>query len=336
MSYWFHFSRKNIPDIFALSLCLVALFHALEYLENGRWRDIVVFLLLALLGCLSKILAATVLTVLLLPVLSPRYDLRRKIFLSIASGVILVGVCWWYFVWVPYLNTQYGLSGHFFMGMSFREGITAIMDSFSTVAKRFYDTPLKYSGFIVLLGAIFITIRKKDWTVLAVFLLPFVSFLVMLVKTGASIMGDSYYILTAIPCMAFIMGCGLARIPNIKIAYVLLAIISIENIADHIYDFRLRQPYESLQTLETIMDGVSQRGDLVAINSMTNNPTPMYFAHRRGWSVENAQLGDAAFRDDLEQKGCRYVIIVKQLYGDVPLDYQTVHDSEYFKIYKMN
>lgn len=336
VSYWFQYSRKNMPDIFAVSLCLVALFHALKYLENGRWRDLVIFLLMALVGCLSKILAATVLTVLLLPLLSSQFIWPRKVFLSVASGVILIGVCLWYFVWVPYLNTEFGLHGHFFMGMTFQEGITDIIANWGKVAQRFYDTPLKYSGFIIFLGAIFMIVRKKDWTVLAVFLLPFVSFLILLVKTGASIMGDSYYILTVIPGMAFIMGCALARIPNIKVAYVLLTIISIENIADHIYDFRLRQPYKSLETLEAIMDGVSQRGDLVAINSMTNNPTAMYFAHRRGWSLDNDKLTDPAFRDDLKQKGCRYVIIVRQLYGDVELDYPKVHDSEYFKIYKMN
>jgi len=336
VSYWFQYSRKNVPDIFAVSLCMVGLFYALEYLGNGRWRDLVIFLLAALIGCLSKVLAATVLTVLLLPLFSRPFILLRKVFLSLASAVILIAVCLWYFWWVPYLNTEYGLEGHFFMGMSFKEGLAAIIADWPVVAKRFYDTPLKYSGFIVLLGAIFMTIRQKDWTVMAVFLLPFISFLILLVKTGASIMGDTYYVLTVIPCMAFIMGCALARIPNVKVAYILLAIVSIENIADHIYDFRLRQPYKSLETLESIMDGISQRTDLVAINSMINNPTAMYFAHRRGWSVENSQLGDAAFRDDLRQKGCRYVIIVKQLYGDVSLDYPIAHDSEYFKIYKLN
>jgi len=337
VSYWFQYSRKNMPDIFAVSLCLVGLFYALEYLENGRWRNLLIFLLTAMVGCLAKITAASVLTVLLLPLLSTAFGLSRKVFLSMASGCILIAVCLWYFVWVPYLNTEYGLEGHFFMGMTFGEGVQQIVSNWPEVAKRFYDTPLKFTGFAVFLWAVFMTVRQKDKRVLAVFLVPFVTFLILLIKTGASIMGDSYYILTAIPCMAFITGCGLARIPNIKVAYIILAIVSIENIADHIYDFRLRQPYKSLETLESIMDGVSQRDDLVAINSGGINPTAMYFAHRRGWTLSNRELLDAAVREDIRQKGCRYVIICRQLYnGDMALDYPKVYESEYFIVYKLS
>jgi hypothetical protein len=336
VSFWFSYSRKNIPDVFALSLCIVALFYAFQYLDNGRWRDLALFLLLALFGCLSKILAATVLTVLLLPVLSARFSLIRKVFLSAASAVIVVVICIWYFVWVPYLNTTYGLEGHFFMGLTFEDGLARIVHEWKAVAKRFYDTPLKYSGFIVLVGSIFITIRKKDMLVLVAFLVPFVSFLILFVKTGTSIIGDTYYILTAIPAMAFIMGNALARIPNIKIAYMLMAIIGIENIADQVYDFRVRQPYKALENLESIMDGVSQRDDRVAINSGKDNPTVMYFAHRRGWTVHNEMLADATFRDDLRQRGCRYIVIAKQLHGDLELDYPKAYDSEYFKVYELN
>ncbi len=334
-SMWFSYSRKNIPDVFSVSLCIAALFYALRYLDQGRFRDIVLFFTLALAGCLTKILAATVLTSLAIPILARHIPLSRKVWLTCFSAVILAAVCAWYFFWVPYLNTTYGLADHFFMGMTFGEGAHAIMAALPDVLKRFYDTPLKYTGFAVFLWALYTTVRKKAWTELAVFLLPFMSFIILLFKTGASIVGDTYYILTVIPAMAFIIGCALARIPDVRITYILLLAIGIENISSQVYSFRIRQPYKSLADLETILDGFSQRTDRIAINSEKDNPTAMYFAHRKGWTTYNQNLADPAYREEIKSKGCKYIVIVRQLYGDMDLDYPRLYESEYFKIYKI-
>ena len=43
------------------------------------------------------------------------------------------------------------------------------------------------------------------------------------------------------------------------------------------------------------MDNVSQRDDLIAINSESHNPTAMYFAHRRGWGAPNSLLSIRTF-----------------------------------------
>ena len=80
--------------------------------------------------------------------------------------------------------------------------------------------------------------------------------------------------------MAFIAGCGLAYIGNKRVVVAILIIVGIESLASQIYDFRLREPYKSLATLEGIMDNVSERDDLILINSGPHNPTAMYFAHQ--------------------------------------------------------
>src|SRR5688572_28681282 len=36
ISYWFSYSRKIIPDVFAASLCLVALYYCFRYLDEGK------------------------------------------------------------------------------------------------------------------------------------------------------------------------------------------------------------------------------------------------------------------------------------------------------------
>ena len=335
VSLWFSYSRKNIPDAFSVSLCITSIYFACQYLEKGKPLALFTFFVLALIGCLSKIIAATVLTVLLFPMLDPNNSLKRRVILSFFSSLIFIAVCLWYFKWVPHLNTNYGLEDHFFMGLTFSEGASRIIDSWQAVLKRFYSTPFKYVGFLVFLLSIFFVIRKKEWVRLGVFLVPFVAFLILLVKTGTSIIGDHYYILTAIPSMAFIIGCGLAQIKNKNIAAVMLLIIGVESLSAQIYDFRVREPFKSLENLEVIMDEVSQPNDLIAVNAELNNPTAMYFTHRRGWVAPNNLLSDNSYLNDITAKGCKYVLVVKKLYGDLILEYPTVYDSEYFRIYKI-
>jgi hypothetical protein len=336
VSLWFSYSRKMIPDTFAASLCIISLFFAFRYLRKGDLGNLFLFFILALLGCLSKILAATILTVLILPILDKHTSLKWKIGIVATGLIIMATICVWYFVWVPYLNTTYEFGDHFSMGMPFLTGAKDMFENFHSVLKRFYATPIKYVGFVIFIASVIYSAREKQWLPFAVFSIPFLFYLILLVKTGANIVGDHYYILTAIPAMAFISGWGLSQINNWRVVVGLLAIIAIENIADQIYDFRIRQPFKALENLESIMDKVSAHDDLIAINADLHNPTAMYFAHRRGWVAPNNFLGEAAYLNEVRNKGCKYVVVVKKLYGDLNLENQIVFESEYFKIYRLS
>jgi hypothetical protein len=333
VSLWFSYSRKNIPDVFAVSIGMMALYYATEYLEKGRLLHLMVFLTAGLLACLSKILVAVLLTVLIFFIIDTRIDIKRKALFTLCSALIFSCVCAWYFYWVPFLNATYGLENHFFMGLSFREGAMIISNNLSPVLKRFYDTPLKYTGTAALLISSAVMIRKKNWVALACFFIPFLCFVVMLVKTGASIVGDHYYILTIIPAMAFLIGVGLDYIPNKRIVAVLLIIVAAENIGNQVHDFRVREPLASLAHLEKVMDSVSTRSDLIAINAGIDNPTTMYFAHRRGWVVSNETMTEPGFQDEIKSKGCKFILIARELYGDITLTLPVVYESDKFKIY---
>ena len=336
VSLWFSYSRKNIPDAFAVSLCIISLYFALRYFENNKLWDLLFYFVLGLLGCLAKVSAASILTVLLIPVLSSKNSLKSKLLLSFFSSLILLSVYGWYFVWVPKLNATYGFGDHFFMGVSFLDGAKELFQNWPIVLKRFYDTPLKYTGFAAFLTALFLVIRKKEWLPLTLFLLPFLSFLMVLVKTGGAIVGDTYYVLTMIPPMAFITGYGLTLLNSRRIVSIVLIIVGVEGLAAQIYDFRIRQPFRSLENLESIMDEISQPNDLIAVNSSYfHNPTAMYFTHRRGWVATNQYLTDTTYLNDIRNKGCKYVLVAKKLYGDITLEFPKVHDSEYFKVYKV-
>lgn len=332
-SLWFSYSRKIIPDVFAISLCIVSLFYAIAYLEQGKFKWLIIFFLLAVAGCLEKILAATVLTILVFHILDNKILLRRKVILTFSALLILGATCAWYFVWVPYLNSIYGFGDHFFMGMNYTDGFNEIINKWQPILKRFFSTPFKYVGFIIFLCSILISIKKKSWRPLTIFLIPFFVFIILLVKTGASIIGDHYYFITVIPCMAFIMGYGISLVNKRWVQIIILIAIVSENVGDQIYDFRIREPFRSLADLEDIMDSVSAKHDLIAINTEAHNPTPMYFSHRRGWTSPNSLLSNANYLQDLQSKGCKYVVIVKKIFGDLVLEYPIVYDSEYFKIY---
>jgi hypothetical protein len=335
VSLWFSYSRKNIPDVFAVSIGMMSLFYATEYLERGRTVHLLTFFVTALVACLSKILVAVLLTVLIIFIVDRKIQFSRKVWFTLSSILIFAAVCGWYFYWVPYLNNTFGLADHFFMGLSFSEGYTIMMNHFPQVLKRFYDTPLKYTGSVALLISIVVMITKKNWLALACFFIPFICFAVILVKTGASIVGDHYYILTIIPAMAFLIGVGLDYIANKTIVAGLLVVISVENIGNQLHDFQVREPLASLAGLENIMDSVSARADLIAINAGTDNPTAMYFAHRRGWVVSNEMIAEEVFQNDIKSKGCEFILIARKLYGDPVINLPVVYETDDFKIYRL-
>jgi hypothetical protein len=224
----------------------------------------------------------------------------------------------------------------FFMGMPMSEGSKQLMEHWRVALSRFYDTPLKYSGFLAFLLGIYMIVRKKDWLPLAIFMLPFSAFIMVVLKAGITFIGNEYYMILMVPPMAFIAGCGLAQLNNQKLVTFALFVISVEGIANKIHDFRIRQPYASLEKLETIFDEVSHRTDLIAINGGAESGTAMFCAHRRGWRVSPELFTDNSYMEYLKNNGCKFILIIrKHPWVDLNLDLPKVFESEYFKIYKL-
>jgi hypothetical protein len=334
VSLWFSYSRKNIPDTFAASLCFIALYSALLFLEEGKWWNILIYFLIGAIGCLAKVSATTLLSVLILPILNNEIRLRRKVILCIFSAGILALVYAWYFQWVPYLNNTYQLGGHFFMGMTMSEGFRDLINDWPNALKQFYSTSMKFTGFACFLFALYIIVGRKRWIQLLVFLIPFSAYMVIILKAGHNFIGNTYYVLTMVPSMAFLIGCALEEISNKKWITFILIVVALEGLSDQMWDFRVRQPYKSLESLESIMNQVSDRSELIAINAQTNNPTPMYFAHRRGWVLSSEVLNDEEKRNEIRLKGCKYIVILRKLYNDLQLPLPVVHESEYFRVYQ--
>ncbi len=335
-SLWFTYNRTNLPDTFAASLCLVSLYFGIKYLETERHRYFLIFVLLGAVGCLAKISSAILLTVIAIPLFFGSARRGARLMVVAGAACILSVVSVWYFWWVPYLNTSYGLEGHFFMGSTFAEGINLLLGDAGLTLKRFYDTPMKYVAFAVFVGSLLYAVAKKQWLVVGVFLIPFTFYGVMILKLAIGLHTDAYYTLLFMLPMAFVAGWGIAQIERRTVVLVLLLAIGLEGVLNQVHVFRIRQPYKSLEGLEEVMDGVSSRNDLIAISGIhEGDPTQMYMAHRRGWSYPHSLLENGSVQDSVRAKGCKYIVGVKSIFGDLHLSLRKIYDSENFVVYSL-
>jgi hypothetical protein len=338
-SYWFSYSRKTFPDCFSAGLCLMALYFILEYLDNGKVRNLLLYLLLGSLGCLSKISSSLLLSVLAMPIFFNAYPMNRKVWTVMISGVMLLSIFGWYFVWAPYLNETYGYGDHFTMGCPLLSmGWAEIQAAWPAVLRRLYIVPTKYIGFIIFMGSLIYILYKRQWLVFFLFLIPYLCFLFIILKTGKNVIADQYYILCVIPVMAFVGGFGLTQIPNKKIMLIILIATAVENIGAQIGDFRIHKMNRHFENLESIVDRFSTRQDLFVINSWPHCPTVMYFAHRRGWTVKPSTLQDPAFLTQIKGQGCKFVLVCKEMYNenyDMTLDLPQIFESKYYRIYAL-
>ena len=87
------------------------------------------------------------------------------------------------------------------------------------------------------------------------------------------------------------------------------------NIANQQHEFRNSKSNEYLIGLESDLDKISAKEDLILINC-GQFPTPMYFAHRKGWIDENRNILQEGYIDSLKSKGLKYAVILKGTFGD--------------------
>ncbi len=339
-SIWYTYSRKIMPDTFSMSFTIAALYYCTNYLENKKPTQLLLAFVCTAIGTLAKLPAAYILILLLIPYFNSAISLQRKVVLAICLIGSIVFPAWYYFKWVPYLETTYGFH-HFFMGKSMTQGALELWQHLPETLSRFYDTALKFVGFACFVFGVYKSIKLKNTLLLAVVSIGFVGFLPIMLKGGFTFYHHSYYIIPFVPIMALMSAYGVEQIPNKKFATIVLIAIGVEGFFNHIDDFRIKPENQAITKLENVMDSISQPKDLVAINSGAF-PTPMYFAHRRGWVAFNGQLLTPKFTDSISQLGLRHIIILKRTFGDnmTPPDsaitWKKRYSSEDFDVYSNN
>ncbi len=337
VSLWFSFSRKIMPDTFSMSMMMMALYYGTSYLYDARrgrpMLDLLLYALLVMLGVLSKLPSGYILIVLILPFLDKNISVSKKALIAVISGLALIPVLYWYFDWVPFLVKRFDF-WHFYMGQTLSEGATELLTHLNKTLSRFYESALMYLGFITFVVGLIMTLKHKKTRLLYTFLLSLAAFSVIMVKGGFAFHHHNYYVLPFVPVMALVAGYGVAQVPQTRIAILLLSLIAIENVIGQSSDFIIKEKEKALLNLESDLDSLSHRTDLIMINS-GEYPTPMYFAHRKGWLGGDSILQEKHYIQKLEKKGLKYIVILKRTFGtDLILpDYRQLLNNKDYKIY---
>ena len=172
VSIWFQFSRKIMPDTFAMSMIISCIYYGSNYLESKKndIKSLLFYFVLMLFGILSKLPSGYLLVVFLFFYIDKQIPLKRKL---IFSGVTIIGIIpaiFWYFYWVPNLVETYGF-WHFFMGKSIAQGFSEIISNLNQALSKFYDTALKFIGFAVFVYGLVISILKRNKKICVLFIL---------------------------------------------------------------------------------------------------------------------------------------------------------------------
>ncbi len=335
-SIWFAYSRKIMPDTFAVSLVFMGFFYACRYFEDEqkKWLNLTFYALLTLLGVLVKLPTGFLLVLYAFFIFNKNISINLKIVFFIVSGIILAPIAWWYFSWVPYLVEKYQF-WHFFMGKSISIGAKELLENWQDGLKHFYDSALKFIGFGAFLIGLFFAFKRGNKLVLRILGLSFAAFLVIALKAGFTFTHHSYYIIPFVPIMALVAGYGISELKKKYLQIIFLTFIGLEGVLNQLHDFRLKEHELAFVKLESEMDHFSKRSDLIAVNTI-DNPTAVYFAHRKGWVASNDELLDPVFRESIKKKGCKYIVILKRyLGGDLYLELPVAINNENWVIYKL-
>ncbi|MCB0766613.1 MAG: glycosyltransferase family 39 protein, partial [Flavobacteriales bacterium] len=331
VSLWFMYSRKVMPDVFALSLVIIGLERFDRALSASRWWIIVSLVGAVCLaaGLLSKISAGCLLAV--WPVLAWRQRTEGRTWAMTAFiALATIPAVWWYHGWVPHLVEAYGY-WHFFMGKPIAVGAMELLRNWPRTLDNFYFDALRFSGFAVFLLGLFYAMERRAYGIIIAFLLLCASFLVVMLKAGDTFWIHAYYVLPFVPVMALLGGYGLAQLPGRRWATGLLVAVAFEGVAAQANDFRINPTLEPLLELEG--DLIDDEGR-IAMNT-GQVPTAMYFAHRRGWTLTNAELQDAAILARLEHLGCSRVVVFRSTFeGDVTVPWPLLLEKTAYRIHK--
>jgi len=336
-SIWFAYSRKIMPDTFATSLVIIGFYYAACFFEDKKRLvlNLILFALFTLLGILAKLPTGFLLVLYALFIFRKEIQISRKIWFSITCLLIFIPISWWYFSWVPYLVQKYEF-WHFFMGKPISIGAKELVENLGDGLKHFYDSALKFIGFGLFLTGLYFAFKKGNKLLFWVLGLSFAAFLVIALKAGFTFTHHSYYIIPFVPVMALVAGYGVAGFRKNLVQIILLAVIVLEGIGNQLHDFRLKEHELAFVKLESDMDHFSKRSDLIAVNTI-DNPTPIYFAHRKGWVASNDELLNADFRKEIRQKGCKYIVVLKRyLGGDLYLELPVVLNNRDWVVYSLD
>ena len=337
-SIWFSYSRKIMPDTFSMSLVIGGMYFGSRFFDStnrgNTIRNLVLFSILICLGVLAKLPSAYILILGVLYIFNRQISTRKKAFFSAALVVSLLPAIWWYFYWSPFLVEEYGF-WHFFMGESFITGFLEVFSNLQLTLEHFYDHAMKFSGYVIFVFGLVTAWIKKQRALLTVFFLASLAFTIVIIKSGDTFAEHAYYIVPYVPLMAVMGGYGLDAFRNQKWSVVFVAVVAIEGLLNQQHDFFINDNDLAIVALEEVLNDRSKPSELLLINS-GYYPTPMYFAHRKGWVMPNEKITIQTI-DSLQNLGLKKILILKKRFGkekNIPLPIS--FENEYYRLYDLS
>lgn len=331
-SIWFTFSRKMMPDTYCISIMFMGIYMGLRYLQYSKPRDLVAYVAITTLAVLSKIPAGIYFIILIPFLIAKENSKTNRMKLATATFIPVVSTFVWYFKWNPYLSSEYG--SWYNSGKSLSKGLSELTSNIPNVLDNFYfDSFHSYIFIAIFIVGLVMSFIKNEKKIYIPFLLVASMFAVYMMKSGHYFYNHNYYIIPFVPVMALVAGFALGQIKKQQIFIALLAIGSVEAIANQQHDFFIKESQEYKMTLEQILDDFSSRDDLIAVNG-NGNPQLIYLSHRKGWNFSNEQLSNSEFIESVAEKGCKYFVIDKTSFeGESYLPHTMIYEDDNFIIY---
>lgn len=330
-SLWFAFSRKSMPDTFAVALVIIGIGAFQRFIDSRNTWNLLAGTLLIMLGGLCKI-PAVFLFGLIVPLwLSRNIRINTKWLITAAVGLASGVILWWYFYWVPHLVHTYGFQLYFPKGLL--EGWKEIRPLFADFSAQIYFGALRsYTALIPLLLGILWLFYRPNRKYLAGFAVLTSIFLVFALKTGAVFPTHNYYILPLVPVMAALAGIGLQRIDQ-RFAIGLVILIAAEGIGNQLSDFRIKEEVRYKLTLEEQVDQLVPKGQSIIVDAGPD-PQWMYWYHRKGWSLFPEEISDTSHMRSITRQGGKYIVIDKNV-RNPELPYSLIGETRDIRVWKL-
>ena len=332
VSIAFTYGRKAMPDVFAVSLVLMGVNWGWRYLEEKKGWLLALFFVFSALGLLCKMPAACVMGLLAWPVLDKKTDNNARIKLIVAGAMATAAMAAWYFIWVPWAERTYGFPLFYPTGLA--EGWQQLVALKDQTIERFYPIALTSQiAYVFCLAGLGWMIWKKHWPLLVTFGVSSALIFGLMLKAGGTFSMHVYYVIPYVPMMGLLAGYGLSQAISSWIIQVLILIaIATEAIYFHKTDFFIPWQSKKFLNLEEITDKYVPKDSRIIVNNSGGSPVMMYFAHRRGWTVDD-RMKDTAWVNGEATVGLHYLIIDRSKWRD-SLPYPKLYEDNEFQIYK--
>jgi len=122
---------------------------------------------------------------------------------------------YWYFYWVPHLESMY--NNRLYFPKSFSIGTKELFQNIDLTVEKFYFSSLQsFVSFLFFILGLYWIVKRKEKILLYTFCIASFIFILFMIKTGDVFSLHNYYVIPYTPIMAVIVAYAINEIQNIK------------------------------------------------------------------------------------------------------------------------